>query len=335
MALPALVVAAPSASVHAHAIRNRHGNCKQKDALHATACTRTNAGCHFVMLQVRIALHGCSVTVVTECLQGKSLWWQKGPLLISHPTRTLLQGETAFYLFAEHSAAKEQWLLALQWASSSYNQQQPQQQAHGLYATFCRQMRAAFAAQRQEQPAQAAATCSRSCQPQVQHQRLQQQQQHNTAAAVQDGGPQASSASADFSSALQLAEDCVVGLSLSSGGTSKAAAKQSLPEKSKPDMESVCQNPPAAEHSVSPAACNKSTSQQQQSQQQPGMLSAAATAAEAAASASSVDTNLYGLNVLLSRVTFELLQSSEFAGKLGGALQQWLDGMRRPAYLDR
>ncbi|WIA15084.1 hypothetical protein OEZ85_001781 [Tetradesmus obliquus] len=30
-----------------------------------------------------------------------------------------------------------------------------------------------------------------------------------------------------------------------------------------------------------------------------------------------------------------MLQSSDFAGRLGGALQQWLNGIRRPAYLDR
>ncbi|WIA35266.1 hypothetical protein OEZ86_003725 [Tetradesmus obliquus] len=30
-----------------------------------------------------------------------------------------------------------------------------------------------------------------------------------------------------------------------------------------------------------------------------------------------------------------MLQSSDFAGRLGGALQQWLDGIRRPAHLDR
>jgi hypothetical protein len=41
------------------------------------------------------------------------------------------------------------------------------------------------------------------------------------------------------------------------------------------------------------------------------------------------------LNVLLTRVGFELLQSSEFASRMAGALQQWMDGIRRPPYLER
>lgn len=102
-------------------------------------------------MQVRIPLQGCTISVVMECLAGRSMWWRKGPLLISRPVESepLLHGETSFYMFAEHAAAKEQWLLALQWASSSrgtgsqqHQQQDKPQHLHQLYAAFCSQMRA-------------------------------------------------------------------------------------------------------------------------------------------------------------------------------------------------
>lgn len=44
---------------------------------------------------------------------------------------------------------------------------------------------------------------------------------------------------------------------------------------------------------------------------------------------------LHGVNVLLMRVVFELLNSTACEGRLGGVLQKWLDEIRRPAYLER
>lgn len=45
--------------------------------------------------------------------------------------------------------------------------------------------------------------------------------------------------------------------------------------------------------------------------------------------------NLSGVNVLMARIAFELLNSNTAEGRLGGMLQKWLDNIRRPAYLDR
>jgi hypothetical protein len=302
---------------------------------------------------VRIPLQGCHVSVVTDCLQGKSLWWQKGPLLIAHPQRTLLRGEAAFYLFTEHAPEKEQWLLALQEASSSgssgwrsahasnaesgraggtahdqqHQQQHPQRQLHGLYTALCGQMRAALAARGQLQLPQAAdlqhaaASNNWSCEP---HLLLPQQ---NVAAAAGQG----SVVRVDLVSIAHSSDDCVVGLSVSSSGTSTAAAAKAQSHAAQPHSHDG-QMPHSTTDSVDvPADSSSGTCQQQQSQQ----FAASCGAPKHSAAAAAAESDTYGLNVLLSRVAFELLQSKEFEGRLGGALQQWLDGMRRPAYLDR
>ena len=51
--------------------------------------------------------------VVTEGLRGKTRWWRKAPLELSHPTRALLGNECSLMLFAAGSAAKEQWFTVL------------------------------------------------------------------------------------------------------------------------------------------------------------------------------------------------------------------------------
>jgi hypothetical protein len=308
-------------------------------------------------------LQGCRVSVVTDGLKGKSLWWQKGPLLISHPQRTLLQGEAAFYLFTEHAAAKEQWMLALQWASSrgssdcgGYNalvgaggtthtklqQQHPQRQLTGLYAAFCGQMRSALAAHGQLQvpqaanSQQAAAPNSNGCQP---HPPLPRQSA--STAAVQDASGKDFASLIDLASVVHASEDCIVGLSVSSSGTSKAAATKAQPREAQ-----VHGHGQGAEFSADPVNVPADSPgglfQQKQQQQHFAACSLATeqsaapgSATVAAAAAAAVQSDTHGLNVLLSRVAFELLQSSEFEGRLGGAVQQWLDGIRRPAYLDR
>ena len=55
----------------------------------------------------------CSVQIVTEGLRGKTRWWRKTPLELSHPTRALLGNERSLMLFAAGSAAKEQWFTVL------------------------------------------------------------------------------------------------------------------------------------------------------------------------------------------------------------------------------
>ena len=87
---------------------------------------------------VEIPLAGCSVRLVTEGLRGKTRWWRKTPLEISHPTRALLARQRTFFLFCDGSAAKEQWLTAVSWACSGGGAPQAVQD---LYATFCGALR--------------------------------------------------------------------------------------------------------------------------------------------------------------------------------------------------
>lgn len=87
---------------------------------------------------VEIPLAGCSVRLVTEGLRGKTRWWRKTPLEISHPNRALLARQKTFFLFCDGSAAKEQWLTALSWACSGGGAPQAVQD---LYATFCSTLR--------------------------------------------------------------------------------------------------------------------------------------------------------------------------------------------------
>ena len=87
---------------------------------------------------VEIPLTGCSVRLVTEGLRGKTRWWRKTPLEISHPSRALLARQTTFFLFCDGSAAKEQWFTALSWACGGGG---PPKAVQDLYSSFCSVLR--------------------------------------------------------------------------------------------------------------------------------------------------------------------------------------------------
>lgn len=90
----------------------------------------------------------CRVEVLREALRTKSRWWRKCPIQVCHSNRQLLHGETSFALFAEGSAAKEQWYAALEQAAGSA----PARQAvEDTYASFCARARAAGGATRYPQ----------------------------------------------------------------------------------------------------------------------------------------------------------------------------------------
>ena len=57
------------------------------------------------------------VEIVTDGLKSKSKWWRKCPLQISHASKNVLHSERSVAIFAEGSAAKEQWYTALKEAS--------------------------------------------------------------------------------------------------------------------------------------------------------------------------------------------------------------------------
>ncbi|DBA92750.1 TPA: hypothetical protein ACH3X1_002948 [Trebouxia sp. C0004] len=87
---------------------------------------------------MQIPLAGCTVRLVTEGLRGKTRWWRKTPLEISHPSRDLLARQKNFLLFCDGSAAKEQWLTALSWACSAGG---PPRAVQELYSAFCSALR--------------------------------------------------------------------------------------------------------------------------------------------------------------------------------------------------
>lgn len=87
---------------------------------------------------IEVPLTGCTVRLVTEGLRGKTRWWRKTPLEISHPTRVLLARQKTFLLFCDGSAAKEQWFTALNWACSGGGAPQAVEE---LYAAFCSALR--------------------------------------------------------------------------------------------------------------------------------------------------------------------------------------------------
>ena len=81
---------------------------------------------------------GCAVRLVTEGLTGKSKWWRKTPLEVSHPSKALLARQNSFYLFCDGSAAKEQWYTALTWNSTRGGAPKTVQD---MYEAFCATLR--------------------------------------------------------------------------------------------------------------------------------------------------------------------------------------------------
>lgn len=80
----------------------------------------------------------CRIEVLREALKTKSQWWRKCPIQVAHPERRLLHSEASFALFAEGSAAKEQWYAALRQAAGSAPSRQAIEDA---YTQFCDQAR--------------------------------------------------------------------------------------------------------------------------------------------------------------------------------------------------
>ncbi|KAK9817962.1 hypothetical protein WJX72_004986 [[Myrmecia] bisecta] len=92
-------------------------------------------------LQVPIAeicLKGCSINIVTEGTRGKTRWWRKCPLHISHTDRVLMSDEKEFFLFAMGSAAKEQWFNVLRWACEGGGAAKVVEQLYDTYSANVR-----------------------------------------------------------------------------------------------------------------------------------------------------------------------------------------------------
>ena len=71
--------------------------------------------------------------------RGKTRWWRKAPLELSHSSRSLLAGQHSFYLFCDGSAAKEQWFNAMQWGVADCGGQA--RVVEEMYSTFCHSIR--------------------------------------------------------------------------------------------------------------------------------------------------------------------------------------------------
>ena len=78
--------------------------------------TEEEAVAHPCVLRWQLVLRG-RVEIVTDGLKSKSKWWRKCPLQISHASKNVLHSERSVAIFAEGSAAKEQWYTALKEAS--------------------------------------------------------------------------------------------------------------------------------------------------------------------------------------------------------------------------
>ena len=79
----------------------------------------------------------CRVEIVRQGLKSKSQWWRKCPLQVSSSSKALLNSEHSIMLFAEGSAAKEQWYVALRQACGLT----AKQAVENAYARFCAQVR--------------------------------------------------------------------------------------------------------------------------------------------------------------------------------------------------
>ena len=75
--------------------------------------------------------------VLRQALKSKSRWWRKCPIQVKSTGRPLLHGEPSFALFAEGSAAKEQWYLALKQATGGLSRQA----VEDAYRQFCQRVR--------------------------------------------------------------------------------------------------------------------------------------------------------------------------------------------------
>ncbi|KAL4449510.1 hypothetical protein ABPG77_007154 [Micractinium sp. CCAP 211/92] len=90
------------------------------------------------LTKVGIPLEGCTVELVTDGLQGRSNWIRRAPLLIRHPKWNLLEGEPAFFLWADDPAAKQQWLHALGWWCQDGERLAA---IDAMYTAYCQAMR--------------------------------------------------------------------------------------------------------------------------------------------------------------------------------------------------
>ena len=95
-------------------------------------CERLPAKCSGTKLVLN-----CRIEVLRQALKSKSRWWRKCPIQISSGSKSLLNSEGSFALFAEGSAAKEQWFTALKQASSG----KCKPAVEDAYARFCQQVR--------------------------------------------------------------------------------------------------------------------------------------------------------------------------------------------------
>ena len=86
---------------------------------------------------------GCWSCRLSSCpsgaCRGKTRWWRKAPLELSHSSRSLLAGQRSFYLFCDGSAAKEQWFNAMQWGAADCGG--AARAVEEMYRTFCHSIR--------------------------------------------------------------------------------------------------------------------------------------------------------------------------------------------------
>jgi len=118
---------------------------KQLAEVMETTATATDAVQSAVRIQPHgIPLEGCTIELVRDGLQGRSEMVRKAPLLLSHSSWPLLDGEKKIFIFATDSAAKQEWLHALSyWCvdnNAEYSEEGSLKSIEERYQLYCSMM---------------------------------------------------------------------------------------------------------------------------------------------------------------------------------------------------
>jgi hypothetical protein len=92
--------------------------------------------------KIGIPLEGCTIELVRDGLQGRSEMVRRAPLLLSHSSWPLLDGDKKVFIFATDPAAKQEWLHALSyWCSTCLTDgdilEESTKAIEETYALFC------------------------------------------------------------------------------------------------------------------------------------------------------------------------------------------------------
>lgn len=89
--------------------------------------------------RVGVPLEGCDLEVVAEGLGGRDVMSRRGPILLSHATWNLLDGEKAVYIFAPEASQKQEWVVALGWwCQNTLEKERDLESSYAAYGAYMR-----------------------------------------------------------------------------------------------------------------------------------------------------------------------------------------------------